>query len=67
MNTTTITYDVHFNDNENSDSMGFKYSADEAAAWINSKNGTGYFKDYIGGTVSIVSSEGNAIFETEII
>lgn len=45
------TYDVHFNDSENSNSKGFRLSIEECQEYINSNNGTNnsYFEDYKGG------------------
>ena len=63
------TYDVHFNDDSNSNSKGFKESLDFCKNYIESRNGTqaSYFPDYTGGTVSIVCNEtGETIFETEV-
>lgn len=53
------TYDVHFNDSENSNSKGFKLTFDECKAYIAANNGTdnSYFADYKGGDVSIVCNE----------
>jgi hypothetical protein len=53
-------YDVHFNDFTHSDSMGWQLTYDECLIYISCWNGTnhGYFNDYKGGTVSIVSEEG---------
>jgi len=60
---------VFFDDNDNSNNKGFKYSLEECQYYINSNNGTSesYFKNYKGGTVSIVNIEtGERVFETEI-
>lgn len=65
-----LTYDVHFNDSENSNNKGFKLTFDEAKAYIEANNGTdeSYFADYKGGTVSIVCNEtGETVYETEVI
>ena len=53
------TYDIIFNDNENSNSKGFALSLSEAKIYINANNGTNnsYFADYKGGTVSAVCNE----------
>ena len=53
------TYDVHFDDSNDSNSKGFKLSIEECKDYINSNNGTNdsYFGDYKGGTVSIVCNE----------
>ena len=63
------TYDVVFNDSSDSNNKGFKDSAAYCKDYINSNNGTNesYFKDYKGGTVSIVCNETEEIiFETEV-
>lgn len=63
------TYDVHFNDCENSNSKGFKYSYNDCLFYIKQNNGTNnsYFKDYKGGTVSIVDNEtGKTVYEEEV-
>lgn len=65
-----MTYDVHFNDSENSNNKGFEYSFDDAKAYIDRYNGTNesYFEDYKGGTVSIVNNEtGETEYEEEVI
>lgn len=69
MKTKQFTYDVHFNDENDSNNKGFKYSLEDAKGYIDSYNGTNesYFEDYKGGTVSIVCNEtGETVFETEI-
>lgn len=64
-----MTYDVHFNDSENSNNKGFEYSFDDAKAYIDRYNGTNesYFEDYKGGTVSIVNNDtGETEYEEEV-
>ena len=64
------TYDVHFNDDENSNNKGFKSSLAYCKDWITTHMGSNhsYFEDYKGGTVSIVCNEtGESVFETEVI
>ena len=64
------TYDVLFNDSENSNNKGFKISYDEARDYIRQNNGTNgsYFKDYKDGFVSVVDNEtGETVYEEEII
>ena len=64
------TYNVHFNDSENSNSKGFKVTESEAREYIKQNNGTNnsYFADYKGGTVSVICNEtGETVFETEIL
>ena len=63
------TYDVHFNDDSNSNSKGFKQTLDFCRNYIETRNGSNesYFPDYKGGTVSIVCNEtGETVFETEV-
>jgi len=63
------TYDVHFNDNNDSNSKGFKMTLKEAKDYINSNNGSknSYFADYKKGTVSVVCNEtGETVYETEV-
>lgn len=63
------TYDIIFNDGENSNNKGFALSLEDAKAYINRYNGTNesYFADYKGGTVSIVCNETEeTVFETEV-
>jgi len=70
MTQTIKTYDIVFNDSENSNSMGFRFTDNEAIQYIDSNNGTGrgYFADYKGGTVSAVCCETEeVIYEVEVI
>lgn len=63
------TYDIHFNDSENSNNKGFEMSYDEALNYIKTYNGTNesYFADYKGGMVSIVDNEtGENVYQEEI-
>lgn len=63
------TYDVYFNDAENSNNKGFEYSYEDAMNYIKTYNGTNesYFEDYKGGTVSIVDNEtGETVYEEEV-
>jgi len=60
------TYDVVFNDDENSNSKGFAIDLDSAIAYIQANNGSNYsyFADYKGGTVSVVCNEtGETVYE----
>jgi len=66
---TSFTYDIHFNDSENSNSLGFAKSFTECESYIKMHNGTdhSYFADYKGGEVSIVCNEtGESIKEVKI-
>jgi hypothetical protein len=63
------TYDIVFNDSENSNSKGFKESLEFCKKYIAENNGTNnsYFADYKGGTVSIICNETNAVvFQAEV-
>ncbi len=69
METKKQTFDIIFNDDNNSNNKGFAISLDEAKNYIKMYNGTkeSYFEDYKGGTVSIVCNETEeTVFETEI-
>lgn len=64
------TYDVHFNDQDNSNSKGFELSAEDAVAYIKRFNGSNesYFADYKGGIVSAVCNQtGETIYEEDIV
>ena len=63
------TYDVVFNDSEDSNSKGFKEPLDYCKRYIASYNGTNesYFEDYKGGTVQVVCNEtGEVVYEEEV-
>ena len=63
------TYDVFFNDNENSNSKGFEKSLKYCKEYIKANNGSNdsYFGDYKGGSVSIVCNEtGETVYIEEI-
>ncbi len=63
------TYNVVFNDSENSNDKGFKETLDFCQNFINNNNGTNvsYFNDYKGGTVAVVCNETEEIvFETKV-
>ena len=63
------TYDVHFNDNNDSNSKGFELTVDDAKSYIERYNGTSesYFADYNGGTASVVCNQtGEAVYEEAI-
>lgn len=66
---TQQTFDIVFNDNNNSNNKGFAMSLEQAKNYIKNNNGTNesYFQDYKGGIVSIVCNETQeTIFETEV-
>ena len=56
---TNYTYNVHFNDEYDSNDKGMNATYDECMDYIRMNNGTdySYFADYKGGTVSIVCNE----------
>ena len=63
------TYDVHFNDSNDSNDKGFEVSEEEAMNYIRDHNGTNhsYFEDYKGGVVSVVCNEtGETVHEEEV-
>ena len=60
------TYNIVFNDEQNSNDKGFELSFDECKDYIETHNGSNYsyFGDYKGGTVSIIDNEtGEAVYE----
>ena len=63
------TYDVHFNDSENSNAKGFKKDIRACVFYIRNRTATNdsYFADYKGGTVSIVCNETGRIIYSEDI
>lgn len=62
-----LTYDVQFDNNDNSNSNGFKSSLQECKDYIAQHNGTNksYFADYKGGTVSVICNETDEIVYSE--
>ena len=63
------TYDVHFNDEQDSNNKGFEMTKQEAINYIKAFNGTNnsYFADYKGGIVSVVCNEtGVTVYDEEI-
>ena len=61
------TYDIYFNDSYDSNNKGFSLSLEECKYWIDNNRGESYFKDYKGGTVSIVCNEtGETVYEENI-
>ena len=66
---TNCTYDVHFDDENDSNCKGWAVSFAECKDYIDAYNGTNesYFADYKGGTVSIYCQElDETVYETEI-
>lgn len=65
----TLTYNVVFDDAENSNDKGMRATYEECLDYIKVNNGTNwsYFADYKGGTVSIVCNEtGETVYEEEV-
>lgn len=63
------TYDIHFNDCENSNNKGWQETYEYCKNYIEANNGTNnsYFADYKNGTVSIVCNETDeVVFETKV-
>lgn len=63
------TFDIYFNDAENSNNKGFELSFEDSKNYIELYNGTNesYFGDYKGGTVSIVDNETDeVVYEVEV-
>ncbi len=65
------TYDVVFNDENDSNSKGFKSSIEDCMKYIKANNDTSnpysYFADYKGGVVSVVCNEtGETVYSEEI-
>lgn len=70
MSNTNKTYDVHFNNDTNSNSKGFECTFQQAFNYITRWNGTdeSYFADYKGGTVSVVCNEtGEEVYQTKVM
>jgi hypothetical protein len=66
---TMNTFDVVFQDDENSNSKGFHESLDYCKRYISMYNGTNesYFEDYKGGIVQVVCNETEeVIYEEEV-
>ncbi len=64
------TYDIIFNDDNDSNNNGFKESLEYCQNYIITHNGSNhsYFEDYKGGTVQIVCNQTEEIvFETQVI
>lgn len=64
-----LTYDVVFNDENNSNCKGFKSSIEECKKYIELNNGSNdsYFADYKGGVVSVVCNEtGEEVYSEEV-
>jgi hypothetical protein len=69
-NVTNTTYNVVFNDDNNSNDKGFEQTLEYCKNYIQSFNGTNhsYFEDYKGGIVQVVCNEtGDVVYEEEVI
>lgn len=66
--TPNYTYDIHFNDDNDSNNKGWKASLEDCLDYIDMWNGTNesYFADYKGGIVSVVRSDGEIVTEIKI-
>jgi len=65
-----MTYDIIFNDDNNSNNMGFTESIEYCKNYINTHNGSNhsYFANYKGGTVQVRCQQTEEIvFETSIL
>ena len=63
------TYNVVFNDSENSNDKGFEYSLEDAIHYVQTYNGTNesYFADYKGGIVEVIDNEtGEVAYQEEV-
>ncbi|MFA5638662.1 MAG: hypothetical protein WC961_07275 [Anaerovoracaceae bacterium] len=63
------TFDVHFDNNYDSNSKGFEMTKTEAIQYIKDNNGSrdSYWGDYVGGIVSVVCKEtGETVHQEEI-
>ena len=63
------TFNIHFDDDNDSNDKGLKESFQYCIDYIQMHNGsnTSYFEDYKGGTVSIVCNEtGETIYSTTV-
>jgi len=68
-NENKATYDIHFNDEYNSNNKGFKESLAFCKKYIKIFNGTkeSYFADYKNGYVQIVNNQtGNVVYSTKV-
>ena len=63
------TYNVHFNDEQDSNDKGMSVTMQEAKDYIQAWNGTNhsYFEDYKGGIASVVCNETGETEEEYII
>jgi len=63
------TYDIHFNDENDSNNKGFNLTIQECKDYIKANNGTNhsYFEDYKGGIVSIICNDTSEVVFEKII
>lgn len=66
---TTTTFNVVFNDSDNSNDKGFSESLDYCMNYIEKNNGTNesYFADYKGGIVQVVCNETGDVMHEEVV
>ncbi len=70
MKNSELTYDVVFQDENNSNGKGFLETLDGAIDYIEANNSTNesYFEDYKGGLVQVVCNETDeVVFQTEVL
>ena len=63
------TYDIYFSDSESSDNKGFSLKTVEKAIHMAEdmlEKGNTYTEEYAGGTISVVDSEGTAVWSKPI-
>lgn len=63
------TYDIYFSDGVSSDNKGFFIKTEEKAIHMAEDmlvKGNSYTEDYVGGTISVVDSEGNIVWSKPI-
>jgi hypothetical protein len=60
------TYEIVFNDDQNSSSKGFKLSFEDAKNYLKNRTSS-YFQDYKGGMVQIVCNETGDVAHEESI
>ena len=65
----TLTFNVVFNDSDNSNDKGFSDSLDYCMSYIKKNNGTNesYFADYKGGIVQVVCNETGDVMHEEVV
>ena len=63
------TYDIYFEDDQDSNNSGFELTLDHAINYVHMFNGSdkGYFHDYKGGTVQVVCNQTGEVAHEEVI